>query len=246
MIEYKLYEVGGKIRDMLMNIESDDTDYSVVITNKDSFSTADDAFVAFEQDIKEKGYTVFQSTPEVFTIRSKFPDSKEVADFVIARKEQGYRDNTRRPDLVELGTLEDDLRRRDFTVNAMAMDSHGEITDPFNGKRDIRHKILKTPIEAHVSIEDDPLRIVRAYRFVVTKGFTIHEDLVDAIKASSAERFDEVVSANRIQQEMTKMFKYDSKSSIEAMQKLQANNSDIYDIIFDVKKIRLFPTLKEK
>jgi tRNA nucleotidyltransferase/poly(A) polymerase len=112
----------------------------------------------------------------MFTIRAKFPAdhkfAKLDADFVMARKEVGYVEGTRRP-ILELGTLEDDLIRRDFTVNAMAEDEDGNLIDLFNGQIDLQRMVLITPKAPKITFDEDPLRIIRAIRFSITKGFSL-------------------------------------------------------------------------
>jgi tRNA nucleotidyltransferase/poly(A) polymerase len=138
-----------------------------------------------EKWMTDQGFTIFLSVPEMFTIRAKFPTdhkfAKLDADFVMARKEVGYIEGTRRP-ILELGTLEDDLMRRDFTLNAMAEDVDGNIIDLFNGQEDLQMKLLRTPLDAKITMMDDPLRILRAIRFSITKGFLIHHTIFQAME----------------------------------------------------------------
>jgi len=168
--------------------------------------------------LEHKEFTIFLSTPEMFTIRAKFPkgDLNEglVADFVLARKEVGYKEGTRQP-ILELGTLEDDLIRRDFTLNAMAVDYDGNLIDLFGGREDLGKKILRTPLEPGKTMMDDPLRFLRALRFSITKGFEIHPSIFEAMKTPKiSEKLQKVVSAERIREEILKMMKHDTIASI--------------------------------
>jgi len=244
-IRYKLFQVGGHVRDALMGVKSNDIDYTVVVENPEDFENPSDAFAAFESSIVAKGFKVFLSMPEVFTIRSKFPDSNEVADFVLSRKESGFKEGTRLPEKVELGTLEDDLRRRDFTVNAMAFDEDGNLVDPFNGSDDLDMGLLKTPVSPEVSFNDDPLRIVRGLRFSVTRDFLMDSTLWEAISNFDVERF-KTVSKERVSEELKKMFMHDTMLSMDVMFKLRAENNALYKVIFEDCGIRLMPTLKPK
>jgi tRNA nucleotidyltransferase/poly(A) polymerase len=244
-IKYDLYQVGGLVRDEILGLKSKDIDYSVVVKNRDKFSSAKDAFFAFEQDIKQKGYEVFLSSPDVFTIRSRFPNSKEVADFVISRKESGYIEGTRKPLNVELGDLYDDLSRRDFTVNAIAKGADGKYIDPFDGIDDVKLGRIRCPISAKTSFNDDPLRVLRAYRFGVTKSFFLSMDVVEGISSLSVERFKETVSVERVREELYKMFNHNTMESLGAINHIAHQNRELYDYIFRDCGIKMLPSMKD-
>lgn len=126
-------------------------------------------------------------------------------EFVGARKES-YAENSRKPS-VETGSLEDDQKRRDFTINALAIslnqEAFGELIDPFGGVADIQNKILRTPLEPSQTYSDDPLRMMRAIRFAATLNFSIEERSLQAIKKEAARI--SIVSMERVMVEFNKM-----------------------------------------
>ena len=178
----QIYEVGGCVRDEIIGVHTNDIDFTFVLDNTDQ--TVDEGWDEMLSHLKNEGFKIFLETKDCFTVRAKFPKGHVneglVADFVMARKEVGYIDGTRQP-ILELGTLEDDLTRRDFTLNALAKDLDGNIIDLFDGQTHLSQKVLITPLEPIKTFMDDPLRMIRALRFSITKGFDIHPTVWNAI-----------------------------------------------------------------
>ena len=213
-IEYILYEVGGKIRDELLGLTSNDVDYTVVLPGN-TLPEAE-AFELFVKTLELDGFRVHIDYPERLTVKAKFPADHKYsgdADFVLARKEIGYVPGTRDP-ITEIGTIEDDLLRRDFTVNTLAKGPDGNILDLCGGLADLNSKLLRTPFDPKKSFSDDPLRIIRGIRFCIMKDFTMSSDMIDAIRQIGLAGI-EVVSKERIQDELNKCFKFDTPKTLK-------------------------------
>ncbi|MCW1961017.1 CCA tRNA nucleotidyltransferase [Chryseobacterium viscerum] len=190
-----VYIVGGYVRDLLMNRKaSTDIDF---VTEQSGIELAQS--VAHDIDPKLK-VSVFKTYG---TAMIKYKELE--LEFVGARKES-YTENSRKPE-VEGGSLEDDQKRRDFTINAMAIslnkENFGELVDPFNGVEDLEKGILRTPLEPAQTYSDDPLRMMRAVRFASTLNFKIEENSLQAIQ-QEAERI-KIVSMERIMVEFNKI-----------------------------------------
>jgi tRNA nucleotidyltransferase/poly(A) polymerase len=237
----KIFKVGGCVRDRLLGVDTNDIDFTFVLDNLDR--TVEEGFDIMTKWLEHNEFEIFLSTPDCFTIRAKFPKEHKyagmVADFVMARKEVGYVEGTRRP-ILELGTLEDDLIRRDFTVNAMAEDEDGNLIDLFNGQMDLERMILITPLAPKVTFEDDPLRIIRAIRFSITKGFRLSY-LDYFIYNFDYEGKMGVVSIERIREELLKCFKHDTLKTLEILNQ----NPKLRDYIFKNNILWLKPTFEK-
>lgn len=247
---FQFAEVGGCVRDKFLGVDSKDVDLVAIPVQQ--FNTADEAFDALVDNLKELGFKGFETNKgefiikrEFFTIRALVPNDhplKErtnLADFVLARKD-GPSSDGRRPDFVLPGTLMDDLTRRDFTVNAMAI-LDGNLIDPFGGRVDIERNLLRFVGDPTQRISEDGLRVVRALRFSVVKGFDIDAETWDAINTPFAAEMLQKVSIERIWEELTKMFMANTPFSLKLLNDV---SDSLQNAIFR-DGMRLMPTLKK-
>ena len=189
------YVIGGFVRDWLLKRE----------TPKD----IDIVAVGSGIELANKVASSLPTNPKVQVFKTygtamlRYEDIE--LEFVGARKES-YSEESRNP-AVEIGTLQDDQNRRDFTINALALslnrDTFGELLDPFNGIKDLENKIIKTPLDPDITYSDDPLRMMRAIRFATQLNFTIEEKSLEAISRNS-HRID-IITRERIVDELHKI-----------------------------------------
>jgi poly(A) polymerase len=237
---FKFYEIGGCVRDEILGVKSKDIDY-VAVPDLDKithFADMEKVFDLFTQDIKLRGFEIYLITPRAYTIRAKMPAGAITADFVLARKELGYEKGTRQP-IVVPGTLRDDQERRDFTVNSIAKDClTGEYIDPFGGIEDIKNKRLVTPIKGDITFSDDPLRLLRAIRFAITKDFVITPPIVQQLLYFDYDTKFSVVSEERIREELYKCFKFNTLKTLQYL----GSYINLRDYIFKRTNLWLKPT----
>lgn len=234
--DLKFFEVGGCLRDEMRGEAVKDVDFSV---EAPSFSFMVDA-------LKARGFKVFQEREEFLTVRAGVPKDSPLrertkdADFVMCRAD-GPSSDGRRPDFVTPGTVFDDLARRDFTVNAMARDCDtGELVDPFGGREDLAAGVLRFVGDPMARVVEDGLRVLRGFRFMVTKGFVAEAETWRVLVSPEAAEMLRCVSVERVRDEVEKMFRADT---LEAMGLLSALPEATTEAIFR-DGLRLAPTLK--
>lgn len=204
----ELYIVGGYVRDILLNRKKSEIDF-LVVGNGLEFARKYAERLSVENVVMYKNFGTAHFKYNNFDL-----------EFVGARKES-YKRNSRNP-VVENGTFEDDINRRDFTINALALslnkNNYGELIDRFNGLEDLKNKIIKTPLDPLITFDDDPLRIMRAFRFASQLDFIVPDELIEIIK-QIAERL-KIISIERITEEFLKILKSSRPSvGLELMRK---------------------------
>ena len=199
----KCYVVGGYVRDIILERPSKDIDCVVVDTRQEKHDEGPGIRLAKALS-KELGRGAHVSIFRNFgTAQLKWHEHE--VEFVGARRESYQRDS-RKP-IVEDGTLEDDLHRRDFTINALAVclnkDRYGEFIDLFDGLLDLEDGIIATPLDPDITFSDDPLRMMRCIRFATQLRFQIEEETAEAL-CRNAERI-KIISQERIIDELNKI-----------------------------------------
>lgn len=189
-----VYLVGGYVRDKLLDRKSKDVDFMCIGDG-----------IALAHRVADS----INPKPNIALFKhygtAKLNFGELDIEFVGARKES-YQSHSRNP-AVETGTLEDDLMRRDFTINALAVElisaSEGRLVDRFNGRDDLKQQIIKTPCDPDITFSDDPLRMMRAVRFASQLHFEIHPATMNALR-HNAERI-KIITPERISDELNKI-----------------------------------------
>jgi len=192
-----VYVVGGFVRDFYLNRDRSGEDYDI------DFVTVGSGIVLAEKVAELLNVQKVSVFKQFGTAHIHYHDYD--LEFVGARKESYTRDS--RNPVVEDGTLEDDQKRRDFTINAMSWslnkDNYGELIDPFGGIRDLNEGIIRTPLDPDRTFDDDPLRMMRAIRFATQLNFTIEAETLTSI--SRLKERIQIISSERITDELNKI-----------------------------------------
>jgi poly(A) polymerase len=189
----EVYVVGGFVRDLILGRDLNDIDFLIVGKGLEFAN-------AFAESLGVKGVVIYKNYGT-----AHFVYENKNFEFVAARKES-YKRISRKP-MVQEGTLEDDIARRDFTINAVAVsvnkNNFGEVLDLYGGMEDITKKLIRTPVDPAVTFDDDPLRILRAFRFAAQLEFEVSEEILRAAELLR-DRL-EIVSQERITDELLKI-----------------------------------------
>lgn len=224
------YQVGGSVRDELLGLKSKDIDYTVVAPS----------YEAMKLDLICRDAEIFLEKPEYLTIRAKVASMGGACDFVLARKDGFYYDG-RHPESVTVGTIHDDLSRRDFTINAIAKDGTGSLIDPYNGVKDIKGRVVRCVGSAEQRFSEDGLRMLRAIRFSITKEMSLDAQIV---KCLSSKMFWEPrlngVSVERIREELYKCFSFSTPRTLGIFDFYKS----LRNHLFETSNLWLRPTLE--
>lgn len=248
MNDPQMFLVGGAVRDRLLGLNPKDLDFAVEMLDHTSTDTA---FPAMREFLTaEHGVKFFDGAakPEFVTERGQFPKTHPLfpgaaCDFVLCRKDGASTDG-RRPDSVSVGDIFDDLARRDFTVNAVAQevlpDSLGQFVDPHRGIGDLAERALVFVGSPMRRINEDGLRVLRGFRFMVTKR--LHgKPTFDALISPEAAAMLGCVAEERREAELRQMFEHDHIATMRLLTQLPDHTNDA---IF-AGRVRITSTLKD-
>ena len=211
----QIYKVGGAVRDQFLGVKSKDIDFAVEAPS----------YEAMREHIANRG-KIFLEKPEFFTIRAKL-DGVD-ADFVLCRKEHGYTDG-RRPDSVSAGDIYDDLSRRDFTVNAIAIRVSDEaVFDPHQGIVDLNDRKIRCVGRAADRFSEDSLRMIRAVRFAITKAFALDAEIQFALEDRFLLSKLANVSKERVREELNRCFKFDTLNTLRLFEQFPRLRDTIF------------------
>jgi tRNA nucleotidyltransferase/poly(A) polymerase len=216
-------------------------------SNDFDFSVEAESYEEMFQWLDSNNFQIFKEDPDHFTIRARRAEPWEFGgfhltghtfDFVLCRKDGSYSDG-RHPDSVEVGDIYDDLARRDFTINAMAIDKDGNLLDPHDGLLDIEDKLIRC-VGSRDRLIEDALRVFRVIRFAVVLGFDIDDGILDTIESGYPIQFMGNVSVERIREELNKAFTHSTYDTLLELERF----SHLQKWVFTETDLWLMPTLK--
>jgi tRNA nucleotidyltransferase (CCA-adding enzyme) len=236
------YIVGGFIRDKLLDIKSNDIDISVECQG---------GYQGFKEHLLKNNVKIYKENPEFLTLRCKVPKNESYisgdVDFVLCRKDGEYSD-FRHPDKVKIGDINDDLSRRDFTMNAIALKvSTNTYIDKFNGIKDIENNIIRCVRNTNDRLKEDALRMVRAIRFYLVlskltkKKWFIEKDILLYIKHNYKDLAK--IPKERVHSEFVKVFRVMNIVELNELIKPYDELQNIMIYIF-TNILNLYPKIK--
>ncbi|MCK5841652.1 MAG: HD domain-containing protein [Candidatus Sabulitectum sp.] len=229
---YSLYLVGGAVRDRFLGVSPGDMDYATDASPVDVIDF-----------LTETGIKVIPTGIRYGTVTAISPETHEKAEITTFRCSEVYRRGSRFPSVEFGGSIQEDLKRRDFTINAMAIDSSGELIDPCGGMKDLKKKVIDTPGEPDEAFLDDPLRILRAYRFAAKLGFSIAERVRQSARTFSEELAS--ISPERKYKEITGLLAVkDGRRAAEALS-LMKQDGVLLKVIPELEHLFVIDGLKQ-
>ena len=218
-----IYEVGGTLRDELLGRKHNDIDLAFEASS----------FEEMKKYVLQNSKNIFVEKPEFGTIRYMSLNGKpeDISLCIKSRNTDGKH--------FQIGTIEQDLRQRDFTINAIARNQKTkELLDPTKGLHDLKTKTIRCTKEPSLIFESDPIRMIRAIRFKMELSFTFDSSIEDYFSNTNNFKLLKNLNRERLRQEVDKCFKYSSSQSIYEFSKL---GSLFIDTLFTHHKIELRP-----
>jgi tRNA nucleotidyltransferase/poly(A) polymerase len=217
----KVYEVGGCVRDSLLNIKSNDIDYVIEASSYSEMKTY----------VEKNSKIIFLEKPQFGTIRYMSLDGTP-EDISLCVKSRSIDKSS-----FEIGNIIEDLKNRDFTINSIArLKNTQELLDPNNGINDLSNKLIKCVSDPKTVFDNDPARIIRAIRFKIQFGFELDSDIKSFLYETKNFASLLTINRERLRQELDKCLKVSSKQTIIELNQL---GSEFLDIIFDKHKLCL-------
>lgn len=200
-----IYKVGGCVRDEMLGITSKDIDYVAV-----GFKSLAELRVF----LVERDFIIYTQEDKYKMIRCQHPSTRKPIEVVLSRKEGSYTDG-RHPNFVAPGTLQEDLQRRDFTINAMAMTDRGVLIDLFGGQKDLQNKILRCVGNSDDRFAEDWLRILRAARFTIKYGLQPTPEIEQVFEGNKSTLLKKLslLNINRRREELLKMYSFNTEKT---------------------------------
>jgi poly(A) polymerase len=216
----ELFLVGGYVRDHQLGRKTGDFDF------------ATGAKPEVTKDILEAGgFRAITIGMEFGTVATVINDDTGPVEVQITtyRCKESYKKGSRHPVVVFGELLEEDLARRDFTVNAMAMDENGNIVDPLEGLQDLKDEVIRTPLDPEETFREDPLRMLRAFRFACRLGFSIEDKALEAIRKHHSAILD--ISRERWKMEMDSLLTAEDGDEVSGVLQLMKETGILQDMI---------------